>query len=117
MARHPQLGKKTINGNTYYYTQAGGSPVYFGNVEDTPLSEAKDAFARHLVSLGEEVKDRKRGTLTAGELMDLFLEWFKDQSEANYKNRVTHLSSFGRFCPRGGKVHLRDLPAHRITDK
>src|SRR5262249_11765776 len=54
-----------------------------------------------------------RTGLTAGELMDLFLDWIaKNRSTQTYTTRLTYCSRFGAL--NAGKGHIRDIPATKI---
>jgi integrase len=78
--------------------------------------EARRLFAAHISSLVEQEQGSKRKALTAGELIDLFLDWVqKNRSEKTYSTRRTYCSRFGSFRVggNGGKL-IADLPAHRI---
>ena len=60
--------------------------TYLGNIAEVPHADARQAFAKHLGTLGEEAEDRKRAVLSAGELMDLYLDWVqkKNLGVSNY---------------------------------
>jgi integrase len=97
----------------YWYTEAGGA-TYFGNVETVPFSEARNLFNDHIKSLSEGTKDSKAKVRSAGELMDLFLDWIsKNRSKDTYETRTTACSRFGKFEVRQQKI--RELPANKIT--
>jgi hypothetical protein len=54
--------------------------------------------------------------LTAGKLMDLFLEWIeKNRSKDTYETRRTYCNRFGSFQVGTAKTCLADLPANKIT--
>ena len=111
MARQPKLRKKKVGKSLYWYTKAGGD-TYFGGVADVPHKEAQRLFRNHLINLSDAAADRKKG-FTAGELMDLFLDWLKaHRSERTYSTRRTHCSRFGAFKV-GGKP-IRDLRAEKV---
>jgi len=55
----------------------GGGDTYLGNVEDVSYDGARRAFREHLNTLDDGEADRKSKGFTAGELMDLFLDWVK----------------------------------------
>jgi hypothetical protein len=75
------LRNKKRGGNTSWFTEV----TYLGNIDEVPYDDARQAFAKHLGTLGEEAKDRKRAVLSAGELMDLYLDWVqKNRSVSNY---------------------------------
>lgn len=116
MPRLPKLRKKKIRGSTYYFTEAGGSPTYFGNVQEVSYEDARKLFSAHVQSLVEQEPASKSKTLTAGELIDLFLEWVqRSRSERSYSTRKTYCSRFASFRVggKGGKL-IADLPANRI---
>lgn len=116
MPRQPKLRKKKIGGNTYWFTEAGGAATYFGNADEVPYEDARRAFSTHVGTLADEGKDRKRAGQSAGELMDLYLDWMQpNRSTSNYKNRRTHLNRFGGFLPQGRQVKVADLPANKVT--
>lgn len=71
MPRQPKLRKKT---NRAGDTEAGGA-TYFGKVDSVPYLEAQSLFNDHIKSLSDGVIDSKAKGRTAGELMDLFLDW------------------------------------------
>jgi hypothetical protein len=73
-ARQPQLRKKKVGKSVYWFTKAGGD-TYFGNVKDVAPAEAKRLFHQHIVSLVGRAGPGKRQAMTAGEMMDLFLDW------------------------------------------
>jgi hypothetical protein len=115
MPRQPKLRKKKIGKSTYWYTEAG-EPTYFGNVQEVPYEDARRLFSAHIKSLVEEEPGSKRKALTAGELIDLFLEWIdKNRSGRTYSTRRTYCSRFASFRI-GGKEgkKVADLPANRI---
>jgi hypothetical protein len=110
VARQPKLRKKKIGPTTYWFTKAGGE-TYFGNVQDVSYDDARRAIREHMNNLNEPARCRKGKGPTAGELMDLYLDWLeKNRSTANFKNRRTHLNRFGGFCPPGG---MRPSPTCR----
>lgn len=76
MPRQPKLRKKKVGTASYWYTEAGG-PTYFGKVDDVSYLNAKKLFADHTQSLLDEKKDAKLNGFTAGDLLDLFLDWIK----------------------------------------
>ena len=113
MPRQPKLRKKHVGQTTYWYTEAGGA-TYFGNVETVPFSDARNLFNDHIKSLSEGTKDSKAKVRSAGELMDLFLDWIsKNRSKDTYETRTTACSRFGNFEVRQQKI--RELPANKIT--
>jgi hypothetical protein len=117
MPRQPKLRKKKIGTTTYWFTKAGGE-TFFGNVKTVPYEEARRAFREHIATLNDLSRDRKGKGVTAGELMDLYLEWVeKNRSLSNYKNRRTHLSRFGGFRPKGRESRVAGLPATKVTGK
>jgi integrase len=112
MARQPQLRKKKVGKSVYWFTKAGGD-TYFGNVEDVPYTDARRLFRQHITSLADAARDGKRKVLTAGEMMDLFLDWVQaHRSDRSYGTRRTHCSRFGAFMVGGTKV--ADLPADKV---
>lgn len=60
MARQPKLRKKKIGKSVYWFTKAGGSETYFGDVEEVSHDEARKAFATHLHRVTEERPGSKR---------------------------------------------------------
>ena len=94
MSRDPKLRKKTTKGQTYWHTRTGGVDTHFGNVKEVAHENARRAFTAHVASLRESGTSHKRHVLTAGELLDLYLDWLD-------KNRRTHLTRFAGFRPRG----------------
>jgi integrase len=116
MPRKPTLRKKKIGKSVYWFTKAGGE-TYFGNVQDVTFSDAKKLFAAHIRNLAENEENSKgKGTLTAGELIDLFLDWLqKNRSDRTYGTRRTYCSRFASFRVGGkGGKKIADLPATRI---
>ena len=112
MPRQPKLHKKKIGKSVYWFTKAGGD-TYFGNVSDVPYSEAKRLFNQHLQSVMDAWEHNKSRDLSAGELMDLFLDWLQlHRSERTYSTRKTYCNKFGKFTVRGTKVG--DLPARKV---
>jgi integrase len=114
--RQPKLRKKKIRGSTCCYTEAGGTATYFGNVQEVSYEDARKLFSAHIQSLVNEEPTSKSKTLTAGELIELFLEWVqKHRSERTYSTRRTYCSRFASFRVGGpgGKL-IADLPANRI---
>ncbi|MGE3806202.1 MAG: tyrosine-type recombinase/integrase [Gemmataceae bacterium] len=112
MAQSPKLRKKKIGKSVYWFTKAGGE-TYFGNVNDVTYSDARRLFREHMNRIGEAATASKRKELTAGELMDLFLEWIrKHRSDRTYSTRLTNCSRFGSFVVNGQRIC--DLPATKI---
>lgn len=117
MARQAKLRKKTVGKSTYWYTKAGGD-TYFGNVLEVTYKDAKKMFADHLRTVQDDAGGGKKGAMTAGELMDLFLDWVqKWRDEQNYTTRKTYCSRFGAFKPEGGTARVRELPADKVRGK
>lgn len=113
MARAPKLRKKTVNGSVYWYSRAGGD-TYFGRVDDVSHRAAAKAFADHLSKIRNEANQSKKGKQTAGELIDLFLVWVRDnRAEDSYEQRRHHCSRFAWFEPTPG-VKIKDLAADSI---
>ena len=112
MPRQPKLRKKKVGNRLYWYTETGG-PTYFGGVNDVAFSEAKDLFNTHVKSLSDGTIDSKTRGRTAGQLMDLFLEWvIQNRSTDTYESRRTACSRFGAF--EVGHQIIRDLPANKV---
>lgn len=104
MARPPKLRKKKGGKSVYWFTKAGGD-IYLGNVEDVPYPEARKHFNEHLQSIVEAAQNGKRTGLTAGELMDLFLDWVeKNRSERTCSTRKTYCSRFAALALVQNKV-------------
>jgi integrase len=85
-------------------------------VQNIPYDEARRLFAAHTKNLAEVGAGSKSKTLTAGELIDLFLDWVqKNRSERTYGTRRTYCSRFASFRVggNGGKL-IASLPANRI---
>jgi hypothetical protein len=113
MARQPKLRKKKVGKSVYWFTKAGDD-TYFGNVQDVPYSEARRLFRHHITSLADTDQNGKQKALTAGAMMDLFLDWVKaHRSDRSYSTRRTHCSRFGSFTNGGKKI--ADLPAGKVT--
>ena len=114
MPRQPKLRKKKIR--TYWFTEAGESPTYLSYVDEVSYDDARRAFSKHIFTLDENEKGRKRAVLSAGELMDLYLDWVqKNRSGSSYENCRTHLTRFGAFIPEGRTVRIADVAATRVT--
>ncbi len=112
MARHPMLRKKKVGKSAYWFTKAGGE-TYFGRVDDVPYKEARRLFREHVGSLVDAQDDRKGREFSAGELMDIFLDWIeKHRSDRTYSTRKTHCNRFGKFKVKG--VKIGDLPARKV---
>jgi len=112
VARQSKLRKKTVGKSVYWFTKAGGD-TYFGTVEDVPYKEARKLFADHVQILSDEKKDNKSRGLTAGDLMDLFLDWIrKHRSPSTYTTRRIYCSRFGDF--KVGTNKIADLPATKV---
>ena len=113
MARLPKLRRKKVGKSVYWFTKAGGD-TYFGNVADVPHAVAQRLFRQHIANLTDATQDGKRMALTAGALMDLFLDWVQaHRSDCSYGTRRTYCSRFGAFTV-GGK-RIADLPADKVT--
>lgn len=113
MPQQAKLRKKNVGNATYWYTEAGG-PTYLGNVEDIPYRQAKKLFADHTQSLLDEKKDAKLNGFTAGDLLDLFLEWIrKHRSHATYTTRRIYGVRFVDF--KIGNARIGRLPANKVT--
>jgi hypothetical protein len=96
----------------YWFTKAGGD-TYFGNVEEVAYADAQRLFRQHITSLAEATNHDKRKVLTAGELMDLFLDWVQaHRSDRSYSTHRTHCTRFGAFTVGGKKI--ADLPADKV---
>jgi len=116
MARQAKLRKKKVGKTTYWFTKAGGD-TYFGNVDAVSYTEARSLFNGHVQSLSDSEKDSKQKALTAGELMDLFLDWIeKNRSRATYLSRRTHCNRFAAFAVGSQKTRIADLPANKISN-
>jgi integrase len=112
MARQPKLRKKKIGRSVYWFTKAGGD-TYFGNTLEVPYSEAKKQFSQHLQSLVEEHQGNKVKQLTAGDWMDLFLDWVqKHRSDRTYNTRRSHCNRFAAFKVRGSRI--AEVPAGKV---
>ena len=113
MPRPPKLRKKEVGTATYWYTEAGG-PTYFGNIDDVSYTNAKRLFADHIESLQDDKKDAKVNGFTAGDLLDLFLDWIeKHRSHATYTTRRIYCSRFVNF--KVGDTQIGRLPANKVT--
>lgn len=112
MPRQPKLRKKRVGKSVYWYTKAGGDK-YFGNVKDVPYAEARKLFGQHVQSVMEAFEHNKGRALTAGELMELFVDWLqKHRSDRTYSARRTHCNRFGNFRVRG--VKISELSASQV---
>lgn len=113
MARQPKLRKKKVGKSLYWFTKAGGD-TYFGSVAKVPYRDARKEFTDHVQSLVARERESKRRTgLTAGELMDLFLDWIeKNRSRQTYTTRLTYCSRFGGL--NAGRGPIREIPAAQI---
>jgi hypothetical protein len=105
MPAKPKLRKKKVGKSVYWFTKAGGE-TYFGNVVDVSCDEARRLFATHINSLVDEELGSKSKPCTAGELIDLFLDWVqKHRGERTYSARRAYCSRFASFrvAGNGGK--------------
>jgi integrase len=103
MPRHPKLRKKTVGASTYWFTKAGGD-TYLGNVGRVKYGDAVRRFREHLLGL-----DRLNGRpgLTAGDLIELFLDWVgRHRSPATLATRSLYCRRFA--------ARVADLPADRV---
>jgi site-specific recombinase XerD len=113
MPRQAKLRKKKVGKATYWYTEAG-EETYFGNVENVSYRDAKKLFAAHAQSLLEDKMDSKVKGFTAGDLLDLFLEWIrKNRSDATYTTRRIYCSRFVDF--KIGNSKIAHLPANKLV--
>jgi integrase len=114
MPRQPKLRKKKVGSSIYWFTKAGGD-TYFGNVEEVSHKAAKKLFATHLNKVHGDAEGSKRRGLSAGELMDLFLEWVhKHRDGQNYATRKNYCSRFGSFRVGSRQTRVADLPADKV---
>ena len=112
MPPQAKLRKKKIGKTTYWFTEAGGA-TYFGSVDAVPFSEARNLFNDRIKSLSEGTNDSKSRRRTAGQLMDIFLDWIsRNRSTDTYESRRTGCSRFGAFHV--GQQKIRDLPANKV---
>jgi hypothetical protein len=112
MPRQPKLRKNRVGQTTYWYTDAGVA-TYFGNVDAVPFVEARNLFNDHVRSLSYGAKDSNERCRTAGQLMDLFLDWMsRDRSADTYETRRTACSRFG--ASEVGQQKVRDLHANKV---
>ena len=110
--REPKLRKKKVKSSIYWFSEAGGTPTYFGRVGEVSFDDARQAFRNHLKSLDETGNGRKGHHLMVGELIDLFLDWVQQhRSHATYFTRRIYCSTFGAIKTGG----LRYLPAAKVT--
>ena len=87
LPREAKLRKKKIGKVAYWFTKAGGD-TYFGRVDVVPYKEARKLFQNHVGSLSEDQNNSKVRGLTAGELMDVFLDWIEHhRSDRTYATR------------------------------
>ena len=91
------FAKRRSEKTTYWYTETGGE-IYFGNVDSVLYSGAKSQFNQHVINVTDAQKNAKTHELTAGELMDFFLDWIeKHRRQRTYSTRKTHCNRFGKF--------------------
>jgi site-specific recombinase XerD len=77
--------------------------------------QARKAFGEHLHKISDEAAPSKGGALTAGELMDHFLDWVqKHRSQRSYETRRQYCSRFGAFVVGQRKIPVADLPADKV---
>ncbi len=116
MPRHAKLRKKKVGKSVYWFTKAGGD-TYFGNTTEVPYKEARRLFSDHVKNLaGEDGTSKSRHRVTAGELMDLFLDWIKkNRSERTYTTRESYCSRFAAFKVEENSNRIEDLPATQVT--
>src|SRR5579862_6688642 len=116
MPRPSKLRKKKIGKSVHWFTKAGGD-TYFGNVKEVPFTDAKKLFSQHLESVLDSQQDRKSRELSAGDLMDLFLEWIEThRSDRTYGTRKTHCNRFGKHKVKGVKIGDRAARKVRASD-
>jgi hypothetical protein len=109
LPRQVKLRKKTVGKSVHWCTKAGGD-TYFVTVEEVPYKDARKLFADHLIKLQGEQVGNKGGALTAGELMDLFLDWVeKHRGDRTYSTRKTYCSRFF------GYLFSSDRPCLRLA--
>ena len=114
MPRQPKLRKKKVGRSVYWFTRAGGD-TYFGNAAEVSHQQARKLFADHLVRIQAREVANKGQALTAGELMDLFLDWVqKHRDRQSYATRKNYCSRFGAFRVGSSKARVADLPADRV---
>jgi hypothetical protein len=114
MPRQPKLRRKKVKKSVYWFTKAGGD-TYFGTVEEVSYPEAKKRFADHLHRLQAEQSESKTRVLTAGELMDLFLEWVQKYRDGQtYATRKNYCSRFGAFRVGTRNSRVADIPADKV---
>jgi integrase len=112
--RQPKLRKKKVGRSVYWFTRAGGD-TYFGNAAEVSHQQARKLFADHLVRIQAHEVANKGQALTAGELMDLFLDWVqKHRDRQSYATRKNYCSRFGAFRVGSSKARVADLPADRV---
>src|SRR5262249_21142248 len=88
--------------------------TYFGNVDDVSYTDAKKRFADHTQSLLDEKKDAKLNGFTAGDLLELFLEWVgKHRSHSTWTTRRIYCERFVNF--KVGNARIGRLPANKVT--
>jgi integrase len=96
----------------YWYTTAGGQPVYFGNVKEVSHEDARREFTNYLKSLSDG--QHRRNGFTCLQLMEHFLEWVKlHRSDCSFDQKQRDCQRFANFKVDGHKV--ADLPAMKIT--
>jgi len=114
MARQAKLRKKKVGKSTYEFTKAGGD-TYFGNVEVVGECLLGGLVGDLLLKISQDGPGSKRSNLSAGEMMDLFLDWVqKYRAPKSYETRQNDFSRFGSLVAGQGKTRLRDLPADKV---
>jgi hypothetical protein len=114
MPRQPKLRKKKVGMSIYWFTKAGGD-TYFGSVKEVKHRDARKLFADHLLKIQTQETACKSQGLSAGELMEVFLDWVqKHRDEQNYRTRSIYCSRFGSFRVGNRKVRVADLPADKV---
>jgi integrase len=116
MPRAPKLRKKTVGNCVYWYTKAGGD-TYFGHVDELTHKQANKLFADHLVKIRDEDSANKRERISAGELLDRFVDWIRThRSVPSADMRKRYCLGFGRFRPNGmDGTRIADLAADKVT--
>ncbi|WP_165063495.1 tyrosine-type recombinase/integrase [Paludisphaera rhizosphaerae] len=96
MARRPEVRAK----NGYWYSEAGGSPRYYGKVEETPQEVARAALWAFLAGKEESrpVGRQRHLRMSLATLRTKFLEWVgRHRAAKNHLERTRHINRFVEF--------------------
>ncbi len=108
MGRQPTLRRRGV----YWFSEAGGTPRYFGRCDEVTHAEAMARMWTALAGLADEPEPEAEPKLTVDELRDRFLEWAgRHRSAKTVLERARHLVRFVEsFAGRPAQdINSRDL--------